>query len=127
MGHGSILVVRFMKRDAMFFHRAWPVPLVHLLVLLGVISAACGADANCPAQPQPISVNGVFPKLTVFAEGVGSDSEAGIGALIPWADKLWATGYVAHIKGAGLGLYEISDEKTLPRDLESGHVGGLEG
>jgi len=115
MGHGSILVVRFMKRDAMFFHRAWPVPLVHLLVLLGVISAACGADANCPAQPQPISVNGVFPKLTVFAEGVGSDSEAGIGALIPWADKLWATGYVAHIKGAGLGLYEISDDMKMTR------------
>jgi hypothetical protein len=64
---------------------------------------------------QPIQVNGVFPKMAVMAKGLGSDSEAGIGALIPWADKLWATGYVAHIKGQGLGLYEISDDMTMRR------------
>lgn len=53
--------------------------------------------------------------MAVMAKGLGSDSEAGIGALIPWADKLWATGYVAHIKGQGLGLYEISDDMTMRR------------
>ncbi|MCK4628374.1 MAG: hypothetical protein KAT56_05185, partial [Sedimentisphaerales bacterium] len=63
----------------------------------------------------PIHINGVFPNLTVMAEGLGSNSEAGIGALIPWADKLWAIGYVSHIKGKGLGLYEISDGFTMRR------------
>ncbi|MCL5280683.1 MAG: hypothetical protein M1376_12345 [Planctomycetes bacterium] len=63
----------------------------------------------------PGPVNGVFPKLTVIAKGVGSTSEAGIGALIPWAQKLWAVGYVAHISGQGLGLYEISDDMTMRR------------
>jgi hypothetical protein len=48
-----------------------------------------------------------------MAEGVGSDSEAGIGALIPWANKLWAVGYVAHIRGQGLGLYEIDENMTM--------------
>jgi hypothetical protein len=61
----------------------------------------------------PLQINGVFPKLTVYAPGDGSDSETGIGALIPWADKLWAVGYVAHIRGSGIGLYEISDDMTM--------------
>jgi hypothetical protein len=66
-------------------------------------------------ESQPVSIQGVFPKLTVMAKGVGSNSEAGIGALIPWAQKLWAVGYVAHINGQGLGLYEISDDMTMRR------------
>jgi hypothetical protein len=63
----------------------------------------------------PVQVNGVFPNLTVMAKGMGSDSEAGIGALLPWANKLWAVGYVAHIRGEGLGLYEIEEDMTMRR------------
>lgn len=62
-----------------------------------------------------VQVKGVFPKMAVIAKGVGSDSEAGIGALIPWAEKLWAIGYVSHIRGKGLGLYEISEDMTMRR------------
>lgn len=61
----------------------------------------------------PIQVKGVFPNLTVMAPGLGSRSETGIGALIPWANKLWAVGYVAHIQGEGIGLYEISEDMTM--------------
>ncbi len=75
--------------------------------------AQTGPEQIISAEKHPVSVNGVFPNLTVFAPGVGSDSEAGIGALIPWADKLWAIGYVAHIRGEGLGLYEISEDMTM--------------
>jgi hypothetical protein len=67
------------------------------------------------ARSQPLPVAGVFPKLTVMAKGLGSNSEAGIRALIPWADRLWAVGYVAHINGQGLGLYEINDDMTMRR------------
>ncbi|UCD58412.1 MAG: hypothetical protein JSV16_04665, partial [Candidatus Hydrogenedentota bacterium] len=67
------------------------------------------------AEERPISVNGVFPNLTVMAKGTGSNSETGIGALIPWAEKLWAVGYVAHIRGEGIGLYEISENMTMRR------------
>jgi len=72
-------------------------------------------DAPQAAQPAPGGIGGVFPNLTVMAEGLGSDSEAGIGALLPWANKLWAVGYVAHIRGQGLGLYEIDDDMTWRR------------
>lgn len=42
-------------------------------------------------------------------------TEAGIGALVPWADRLWAIGYVAHIEGAGLGLHEIAERLDMRR------------
>ncbi len=68
-----------------------------------------------PAAAAPLAVSGVIPALTVMAKGLGSDSESGIGALIPWGDRLWAVGYVAHIRGQGLGLYEISEDMTMRR------------
>lgn len=89
------------------------VPLSALLVLCAA-AVHCAAQGSPPVE-RPISVNGVFPNLTVFAPGAGSDSEAGIGALAPWADKLWAVGYVAHVRGEGLGLYEISEDMTMKK------------
>lgn len=57
--------------------------------------------------------------MVVRAKGTGSDSEAGIGALIPWADSLWAVGYVAHIRGDGLGLYQVDAAMKFTRRPES--------
>jgi hypothetical protein len=67
------------------------------------------------AQPttQPLVASHIFPHMTVIAPGVGSNSETGIGALIPWADRLWAVGYVAHIQGNGIGLYEIGPDLSF--------------
>lgn len=64
-------------------------------------------------------INGVFPNLTVIGPSDKGRSESGIGALIPWADKLWMIGYVAHIQGSGIGLYEISDNMTMEKHPES--------
>jgi hypothetical protein len=77
--------------------------------------AQAQAPENLRTANAPLQVKGVFPNLTVMADGIGSDSEAGIGALIPWANKLWAVGYVSHIRGKGLGLYEISEDMTMRR------------
>ena len=79
-----------------------------------IISTLCTAAALA-AENTPLQVDGVFPGMTVFAPGAGSRSETGIGALIPWADRLWAVGYVAHIAGEGIGLYEIRDDMTMQR------------
>ncbi len=70
-----------------------------------------------PAQQPPAQVGNVFPHLTVYADG--STSETGIGALIPWANKLWAVGYVAHIQGDGIGLYEIDEDMSWRKHPES--------
>lgn len=74
-----------------------------------------GLDEPAPASLPSVPVAGVYPAMTVMAKGLGSDSEAGIGALMPWGDRLWAVGYVAHIRGQGLGLYEIHDDMTMRR------------
>ncbi|MBN2136503.1 MAG: hypothetical protein JW720_01720 [Sedimentisphaerales bacterium] len=88
-----------------------------LVIASHLLAPAVAMPAGDPESRNagPVAVNGVFPNLTVMAKGIGSDSEAGIGALIPWADKLWAVGYVAHINGSGLGLYEISEDMTMRR------------
>jgi len=67
----------------------------------------------------PVNVNGVFPNLTVLGASDKERSESGIGALIPWADKLWMVGYVSHIRGSAIGLYEISEDMTMIRHPES--------
>lgn len=67
---------------------------------------------------EPLNVNGVFPALSLVGDHTGR-SETGIGALIPWANKLWMIGYVAHITGSGIGLYEISDDMTMKKRPES--------
>jgi hypothetical protein len=91
--------------------------LCHALIL--AVSIALAAISPPAGAAEPLSIDGVFPKLTVYAKGAGSTTETGIGALIPWADKLWAIGYVAHVKGDGIGLYEISDDMTMRKHPES--------
>jgi hypothetical protein len=45
------------------------------------------------------------------ADTIPERSECGIGALMPWADSLWAITYNSHKKGTGygLGLYRIDE------------------
>ncbi|MFO0957603.1 MAG: hypothetical protein U0800_09090, partial [Isosphaeraceae bacterium] len=85
--------------------------------LLSIPAAARGQErprADPSANPTLV-IDGVMPHLTVSAPGVGSRSETGIGALIPWADRLWAIGYVAHVSGKGIGLYEIGPDLSIAR------------
>ena len=91
---------------------------VFLLILL-ILIPACAAAEVSEGEQKRLEIKGVFPHLTVMADGVGSTSETGIGSLVPWANKLWAIGYVAHIKGSGIGLYEISPDMSVRLHPES--------
>ena len=71
----------------------------------------------------PVEINGVYPHLAIT--GSHEDrSESGIGALLPWADKLWMVGYVAHISGSGTGfeawrrLMSFYDPQDTETDLQ---------
>lgn len=88
-----------------------------IAVIAMLAGAALPPSDETPADPHrwheagtAIAGGHVLPHFAVVAEGTGSRSEAGIGALMPWADRLWAIGYVAHIRGSGLGLYEIRSD-----------------
>lgn len=89
--------------------------LTYILVLL----FTCGHLAM--AQPvTKMQVSGVFPDLALVA-GHSPRTEAGIGAMMPWANRLWIVTYVAHMNktGSGTGLYQIDEDMKLTRRPES--------
>lgn len=85
------------------------VVFIHALILF-----ISGLTAQEPKDI--INVSGVFPSLTMTADHLPR-TEAGTGALMPWANRLWVMTYVAHKAGtgSGTGLYEISNELQLKK------------
>ena len=87
----------------------------NLLLILTFCLCTFGAlaqEAEKKTEAPPIQVNGVFPNITTIAE-FNTPSEAGIGALLPWAGRLWFVSYVSHIRGEGTGLYWIDERMQL--------------
>ncbi len=80
------------------------------------------------AAKKPLQVSGVYPHLAAFNEGgtnicIGDGSEGGIGAITPWAGKLWMVTYSPHCpEGSSDKLYSIDKELNLIIHPES--VGG---
>lgn len=69
----------------------------------------------------PRCISGVYPRLAVF-NGYG---ECGIGAIAPWADRLWLITYPPHYpEGSGDRLYTVSKDLRLAIRPES--VGGTD-
>lgn len=68
----------------------------------------------------PTAISGVIPQIAVKADHTPR-SEAGIGALMPWADRLWFITYVAHkdSTGGGTGLFTLDDDFALTRHPQS--------
>ena len=68
-----------------------------------------------------VQVAGVFPHLAVLADTLPIRTETGIGALMPWADKLWFITYVSSKRnaGGGTGLFTIDADLTLTKRPES--------
>jgi hypothetical protein len=62
------------------------------------------------------AISGVVPRLAVKADHIPR-SETGIGALMPWADRLWMITYVAHTRrtGGGTGLFSIDDDLEITK------------
>jgi hypothetical protein len=67
----------------------------------------------------PLSFSGIYPHLAVF----NSSDECGMGAVVPWAGKLWTITYPPHVYGTGDDkLYEIDTNLNRVTRIES--VGG---
>jgi len=74
-----------------------------------------GAQAAAFPSERP-RFSGVYPHLAAVAD---SYSECGIGAVVPWADRLWYVSYVSHKSGGGVGLYEITPDLEIRKRPES--------
>ena len=66
-------------------------------------------------------VSGINPHFAMTGDTETPRSEAGIGALMPWADKLWAITYPSHgpESGSGTGLYVIDEDLNMEKHPES--------
>jgi len=76
-------------------------------------------EEHDPGLPRDIS--GVVPSLCLKA-GLGPPrSECGVGALMSWADRLWAVSYVSSSGKSGVdtGLYEIDENLRVTKRPES--------
>jgi len=115
--------------------------LVFVLTALAMAVPTPGAcqEAPPPAIPEAppptprndLCVSGVYPHLTVYgiysqngAHYLPSHQECGIGAIVPWGERLWMVNYAPHRpRGSDHKLFSISpDLKTLEVHPES--VGG---
>ena len=68
---------------------------------------------------RPLQISGIYPHLASF----NGDRECGIGAVVPWAGRLWWTTYPPHARhGSSDKLYSIDSEMELTIHPES--VGG---
>ena len=91
-----------------------------ILVIICVVSCQ-----NKLMTEEPIQVSGIYPHLAVynarpFDRGVG---ETGVGAVVPWAGKLWVMTYSAsHPFGGADKLYEI--DSNLRATIRPESVGG---
>jgi hypothetical protein len=86
------------------------------------------AGSSVFAQQKPLQISGVYPHLAVFNRGdgipcKGNGGECGIGAVVPWAGKLWMVTYSPHCPGGSSDkLYTIDNNLELTIRPES--VGG---
>ncbi|RYD68754.1 MAG: hypothetical protein EOP83_00035 [Verrucomicrobiaceae bacterium] len=72
-----------------------------------------------PAPDKVVNISGVYPHLAM----TNTHQECGVGAVVPWAGKLWTMTYGPHIPNGGSDkLYEIAPD--LSRVIRSESVGG---
>jgi|GEM_PF-156801 len=87
-----------------------------------VTNALSSVDSNTATVTRPdkiVNISGVYPHLAM----TNTELECGVGAVMPWAGKLWAITYGPH-KPAGSSdkLYEINPD--LSRTIRPESVGG---
>jgi hypothetical protein len=72
-----------------------------------------------PLVDKVVNISGVYPHLVM----TNTHDECGVGAVVPWAGKLWAMTYGPHVPNGGTDkLYEIAPD--LSRVIRPESVGG---
>lgn len=90
------------------------------LVLNSLPFLGKSAAGNEFKKLEKLMVSGRYPHLTMFNHG----NECGIGAVVPWADRLWAITYSPHdpMGNDHDGLYEVTPDLEIIKRKES--IGG---
>jgi hypothetical protein len=99
---------------------AW---ITALLVMAAAFTAGVRSQERRSDLPL-IAVSGIYPHLAVFNDtGEVQDRECGIGAVVPWAGKLWLMTYPPHRRTGSVDkLYAI--DAQLGMNIRPESVGG---
>ena len=97
---------------------------------LALAGSAMAAEEELTRTSGDRCISGVYPHLTAYSMSLKSGAftnpglgECGIGAVIPWAGKLWMMTYAAHKPGGSSHkLYSIDEQMNMTIHPES--VGG---
>ena len=89
-------------------------------------------NASTESIRTDIHISGVYPHLTTYGiysqDGghyKGGHNECGIGAIVPWAGKLWMVNYAPHMpKGSEHKLFSVDPDLTKPITVHPESVGG---
>jgi len=101
------------------------------LLLTGLIALAILCAAVSPASAGsppagPVCISGIYPHLAVFNS---RGKECGIGAVVPWADRLWLITYPPHdTRGGPDKLWSIDGKLNLtasPASVGGTHAGRM--
>jgi hypothetical protein len=106
-----------------------------LVALSAPVLGSMGLRSQTPAastgvRPELLQISGIYPHLAVFNDtGPDQDRECGIGAIVPWAGKLWLITYPPHRRtGSPDKLYDIDDQLRMtirPESVGGTHAGRL--
>lgn len=108
--------------------RHWLYPAILFLAI--VVVTGLSDSTTLHAQTPPLEISGVRPHLTVYgvysqngAHRKQGHNECGIGAVVPWASKLWMVNYAPHMpQGSEHKLFSVDDAFQMTIHPES--VGG---
>ena len=99
--------------------------LAFFVLLIGIVDFS-----RAQYIQQPIKISGVYPHLAVYNPGDKSELcpkydglECGIGAIVPWAGKLWMVTYSPHCpEGSSDRLWTIDNDLNL--EMHPASIGG---
>ncbi len=92
---------------------------IAILFIYAIIHISCTEKDNKSKLIKHPNISGIYPHLAFY----NNQGECGTGALVPWADRLWAISYSPHMpNGSDDKLYEIDENLNVIIRPES--IGG---
>ncbi|MEQ1902766.1 MAG: hypothetical protein ABL888_01110 [Pirellulaceae bacterium] len=97
----------------------------------GAKTLAAETDATS-SERTDLFISGIYPHLTtygIYSQNGAHDkprhNECGIGAVVPWAGKLWMVNYAPHMpRGSEHKLFSIDPDLSQPLTIHPESVGG---
>ena len=97
------------------------------------VTSQAPSPEDTPRPPRTdLFISGVYPHLTTYgvysqngAHRKSGHNECGIGAIVPWAGRLWMVNYAPHRpRGSEHKLYSVAADLTQPMTVHPESVGG---